>query len=88
MSSITGAIAPKQPELFALKFRNIDELDFVYTLASAITYQSTPNMVKTNMTNRSQMSLILYLVGQEQLQLFVLELGKIPSFDFVCTYAL
>ena len=33
------------------------------------------------------MSLILYTVGQERLQLFALELGNIAAFDFVYTLA-
>ena len=41
----------------------------VYPLASANIDQSPPDLVKVNMTNRSRMNLILYLVGAEQLQL-------------------
>ena len=76
----------EQPELFALEFRKIDEFDFFYTLASANINQSASNLVKMYMNNRSQMSLILYLVGPELPQLFALELRKVAAFDFV--YAL
>ena len=37
------------------------------------------------MTIKSWMSVILGLIGPEQLEFFALELEKISTFDFVCT---
>ena len=39
------------------------------------------------MTNRFWMALIIGLIGQEQLELFTFELGKIAAFNFVYTLA-
>ena len=39
------------------------------------------------MTSRSQMSLILCLIGSERPELFGLELGKIAAFELVYTLA-
>ena len=61
MSSIMGQSEPEHPELFALEFGKIAESDFVYTLASTNIDQSAPNLVKTYMTIRSQMSSTLEL---------------------------
>ena len=55
----------EHPELFALEIWKIAETDFVYTLASSNINQSTPNLVKTYVTIRSQMSLIIDLIGAE-----------------------
>ena len=63
MSSIMGQIEPEHPELFALEFGKISESDFVYTLASTNINQSAPNLVKMYMTIRSQMSLIMDVIG-------------------------
>ena len=65
MSLITDVIGPEHREFFYLKLGKIAELDFVYTLASTNIYQSVPNLVKMNTTIRSQMSLIMELIGPE-----------------------
>ena len=44
----------------------------VYTLASINVNQSAPTLVKIYMTIRSQMSLIIDLIGPENLELFAL----------------
>ena len=46
MGSIIGQIEPEYPELFALEFGEIAEYDFVYSLSSANSDQSAPNLVK------------------------------------------
>ena len=43
MSLVLGQIEWEHAELFALEFGKIAESDFVYTLASTNTDQSTPN---------------------------------------------
>ena len=53
------------PELFALEFGKIAEYDFIYTLASTNINQSTSVLVKIYVTIRSQMSLIMDLIGFE-----------------------
>ena len=63
MSSVMGQIKLEHPELFALEFGKIAEHGFVYTLSSTNIDQSTPNLVKMCMTIRSQMSLIMELIG-------------------------
>ena len=78
MSSIMGQIEPEHPELFALEFGKIAESDIVYTLASTNIDQSAPNLVKMNMTMRSQMSLNNDLMGPELLKLSTLELENLP----------
>ena len=65
MSLIMGQIEPEHRELFALKFGKISESDIVYTLASTNFNQSAPNLVKMYVTIRSQMSLIMDLIGLE-----------------------
>ena len=65
MSSIMEQIKSEYPELFALEFGKITESDFVYTLASTNTDQSTRNLVKMYVTIRSWMSLIMDIIGQE-----------------------
>ena len=78
MSSIMGQIKLEHPELFALEFGKIAEYDFVYTLFSTNIDQSAPNMVKMCMTIRSQMSLIMELIGPEFLELSAIELENLP----------
>ena len=65
MSLIVGQIEPEHPELFALEFGKKYESDFVYTLASTIIDQSSPNLIKMYMTIRSRMSLITDLIKPE-----------------------
>ena len=78
MSSIMGQIKLENRELFALEFGKIAESDFVYTLASTNIDRSTPNLVKLYVTIRSQMSLIVDLIGPELSELFALELENLP----------
>ena len=62
MSSIMGQIEPKNPELFALKFRKIAKYDFVYALSSTKSTnidQSELHFVKVYVTIRSRMSSIM-----------------------------
>ena len=78
-------IKPEHPELFALEFGKIAETDFVYTLSSTNIDQSAPNLVKMYVTIRSQMSLIIDLIGAELSGLFALQFAKIVESDFVYT---
>ena len=73
-----GQIELEHPELFALKFGKIAEYDFVYTLSSTNINQSAPNLVKVYRTIRSQMSLIMKLIGPELSELSALELENLP----------
>ena len=87
LSLIMGQIEPENPELFALEFLKIAETNFVYTLASTNINQSAPNLVKMYVTIRSQMSLIMDLIGPELSELFCLEFAKIAESDFIYTLA-
>ena len=78
MSSIMGQIEPKHPELFALEFGKIAEYDFVYTLSSTNIEQSAPNLVKVYVIIRSQIGLIMDLIGPELSELSALELENLP----------
>ena len=78
MSLIMGQIEPEHPELFALEFGKKFKYDFVYTLASTNINQSTPNLVKMYVIIRSQMSLIMDLIGYELSELSALELENLP----------
>ena len=80
-------IEPENPELFALEFGKIAETDFVYTLASPNINQPAPNLVKMYVTIRSQMILIMDLIGADLPELFALEFAKIAESDFVYTLA-
>ena len=73
MSLIMGQIEAEHLELFALEFGKIAESDFVYTLASTNIDQSTPNLVRMNVTIRSRISLIMDLIGPELFELSALE---------------
>ena len=66
MSSIMGPIGLEQLELFALELGNIAAFDFVYSLASINIDQSAPNLVTMYISIRSQMSLIMGQVIQDQ----------------------
>ena len=84
MSSIMGQIEPEHPELFALEFGKIAESLFTL-LSSTNIDQSTPNLVKMYITIRSQMSLIMDLIGLELFELSLLEFENLPyltSFTF------
>ena len=78
MSMIMGQIEAEHPELFALEFGKIAKYDFVYALASSNINQSAPNLVKLYVTIRSQMSLIMDLIGPELPDLSALELQNLP----------
>ena len=69
---IMDQIEPEHPELFALEFGKIAESDFVYTLAFANIAQTAPNLVKTYVTIRSRMSLIMDLIKSELSELSAL----------------
>ena len=85
ISSIMSQIEPEHPELFAFEFRKIAESDLFYNLASTNNDQSAPNLVKMYMTIRSQMSLIMDLIGPELSELSALEFEKFAIIDFVNT---
>ena len=87
MSSIMEQMKLEHLDLFALEFGKIAEADFVYTLASPNINQSAPNLVKMYVTIRSQMSLIMDLIGAELSELFALKFAKIAESDFVYTLA-
>ena len=85
MSLILEQIKSENLELFALEFGKIAETDFVYTLASPNINQSVPNWVKMYVIIRSQMSLIMDVIGGDLSKLFALEFAKIAESDFVDT---
>ena len=87
MNSIMKHIKPEHPELLALDFGKIADYDFVYTLSSTNIDQSAPNLTKIYVTIRSQMSLIMDIIGAELSELFALEFTKIAKSDFVYTLA-
>ena len=72
---------PEHPELFALEFGKIAETNFFYTLASPNINQSAPNLVKMYVSIRSQMSLIMDLIGADLSELFALKFAKIAESD-------
>ena len=78
MSSIMDQIEAEHPELFALEFGKNSESDVVYTLASTNINQSAPYLVKMYMTIRSQMSLIMDIIGPELSELSALEFENLP----------
>ena len=80
MSLIMGQIEPKHLEIFAVEFGKIAEYDFVYTNIE----QSAPSLVKMYVIIRSQMSLIMDLIGPELSKLCALELENLPHLTF-CT---
>ena len=78
MSLIMGQIELEHPELFALEFGKNAEYDFVYSLSSTNIDQTKPNLVKMYVIIRSQMNLIMDLIGQELSQLSAFELENMP----------
>ena len=86
MISILGQIESEHPKLFALEFGKIAESDFVFTLASTNIDQSAPNLVKMYMTIRLRMSLIMDLIGPEQLS--ALEFENLPYLTLFTLYHL
>ena len=73
MSLIMRQIEPEHRKLFALEFGKIADYD---CLSSTNIYQSAPNLVKMYVIIRSQMSLIMDLIGPELSELLALELEK------------
>ena len=53
MSSIRGQIESEHPELFALEFGKIAEIDCLHPSISTNIDQSAPNLVKMYVTRRS-----------------------------------
>ena len=85
MSSIMGQIELEHLELFALEFEKNAEYGFVYCLSSTNIDQTMPNLVKMYVIIRSQMSLIMDLIGPELSELSALELENLlylTSFTF------
>ena len=78
MILIMGQIELTHTELFALEFGKFAEYNFVYTLASTNINQSTPNLVKMYAIIRSQMNVIMDLIGFELSELSALELENLP----------
>ena len=72
-----GPIGPEQLELFTLELGRIAAFDFVYSLTSTNINQSVPNLVRVNMSIRSQMSLIMGQVIPDQSVLSALEIEKL-----------
>ena len=73
-----GQIELEHTEFFALEFGNCAEYDYVYTLSSTNINQSTLNLVKMYVIIRSQMSLIMDLIGFELSELSATELENLP----------
>ena len=61
-----------------LNLEKIAEYDFVYSLSSTNTDHSAPSLVKIYVIIRSQMSLIMDLIGPELSELSALELENLP----------
>ena len=78
-------IGPEQLELFAIELRKIAAFDFVYSLTATNINQTAPNLVTMNMSIRSQMSLIMGQVIQDQLVFSVLEIEKL---NFSCLFGI
>ena len=78
MSSIMEQIKPEYLELFALEFGKIAEYDFLYSLSSTNIDQSAPNLVKMHVIIKSQMGVIMDLIGLELSELSALELENLP----------
>ena len=78
MSLIMDQIELENPELFALEFGKIAEYYFVYSLLFTNIDQSAPNLVKMYVIIRSQMILIMDLIGPELSELSALELENLP----------
>ena len=72
-----GPIGLEQLELFVLELGKIAAFNFVYSLASTNTNQSSPNLVTMYMSIRSQMSLIMGQVIPDQSVLSALEIEEL-----------
>ena len=78
VSLIMGEIEPEHSELIALEFGRIPEYDFVYSISCTNIDQSAPNFVKMYVIIKSQMSLIMELIGPELSELSTLVLENLP----------
>ena len=87
MSWIMDLIGPELSELSALKFENFPYLTMFYSLASANSDQSAPNVVTIHMPMSALMSSIMDQIEPEHPELFALEFGKIAESDFAYTLA-
>ena len=74
---IMGPIGLEQVELFTLELGKIAAFDFVYSLASTNINQSAPNLITMYMNIRSQTSLIMGQVIQDQSVSSALEIEKL-----------
>ena len=81
-----GPIGPEQLELFAFELGKIAAFDFDYSLASTNIDQSAPNLVTMYMSIRSQMSLIMGQVTQDQSVLSALEIEKLNFISVLGIY--
>ena len=88
MSSIMGQNELDHPELFALEFGKIAEYHFVYPQSSTNIDQSALNLVKMYVIIRSQMSLILDLIGPKLFELSALELENLPYWTLLTLWHL
>ena len=75
------------PELSKLSAPELENLPYVYTLASANIDQSVPNLATIYLPIGSRMSSIIEQIKPEHQELFALEFGKIAETDFVYTLA-
>ena len=82
MSLIMDLIGFDLSELSALELENLLNMT-AYTLASTNINQLTPNLVKMYVIIRSQMSLIMDLIGFDLSELSALELENLPYLTFV-----
>ena len=84
LSSIMDLIRPELFKLSALKLENLPCLT-LFTLASANTDQSVPNLATIYMPIRSQMSLIIGQIEPQHLELFALDFGKNAEKNLIYT---
>ena len=61
-----------------MNLEKIAEYDFVYSLSSTNIDQSAPNLLKMYVIIRSQMALIIDLIGPELFVLSALQLENLP----------
>ena len=85
--SMMELIRPELSELSALELENLPYFTSVYSLASANTDQSVPNLATIHTPIRAQMSSIMGQIESEHAELFALEFGKIAESDIVYTLA-
>ena len=78
MSSIMGQIDQSIWSYLPLNFKKFLNPTLFILLSSTNINQSTPNLVKMYMTIRSQMSLIMDVIGQELSELSALEFENVP----------